>query len=499
MNVKVTKLIFVGLVIILVTWLWRCLNVATVIAQSVPLWSDPILLSNPEVDAWAPTIAVDTAGNVHIIWSQTMTLDPPPGEGDTLFYTRWNGTKWTQPVDVLISPGGEAAEWPDVAITPDSMLHVVWGTGGQGSKLFYARAPGCCADRPANWSEPVRLYMPILYSPVIVADEFGRLHVAGSSQETGDIIYLRSEDGGNTWSNPVNLFTGTRQPDEYAIWPRLAVDGQGRVHLVWTTLPYPGRAVVYARSDDGGLTWNQPQVIDTANQGGYISSSYGPIYIDVEARNQDELHLIWDGAPTIERNHIWSLDGGLTWSEPNLLFPEVTLVGRSGWNDMAFTSDNILHAVSMVSVGSPLHATWDGTHWSDTDHVSTTGPATSGTELLDLAISRGNTLHTVWLKKDHQPFTVWYAQGQTSAPELAIQALPMPTLIPEPTATPKTISPTTSAPRLPSTPSPQQPIENKSAGSTLFTNPLVALLASVLPALLLVGITSLAVNWRKNR
>jgi len=67
---------------------WRA---TTVIAQSETDWSEPRLLSDPLVDAWVPTIVTDVAGNVHVMWSQSMSDTPITGEGDTLYYTRWDG------------------------------------------------------------------------------------------------------------------------------------------------------------------------------------------------------------------------------------------------------------------------------------------------------------------------------------------------------------------------------------------------------------------------
>lgn len=474
-------------------WLWWYVGHAVIKAQHDVEWSDPVLLSSPEVDAWAPTIAVDRAGNVHVVWSQTMTPDPPTGEGDTLFYARWDGNSWTQPVDVLVSPMG-AAEWPDLAVTPDGMLHLVWGTGGQGSQLLYSQAPACCAVSPHNWSEPVSLYQPILSTPTIVADELGRLHVAYASSETGNILYQSSEDGGITWSAEAQIFSEIRTLGEYAIWPRLAVDARGRVHLVWTVLPWPGRAVLYARSDDGGRSWNQPELIDSADRGTYASDGYGPIYIDVEAKGIDEVHLIWDGAPTVERNHVWSSDGGETWSTRSLLFPEVSTTGRSGWNDMGFASDSTLHAVSLLSSGPPLHAMWDGVRWSASDRIVTQGPAASG-ELLQLAISRGSTLHVVWTKKTEQPFTVWYARGFTSAPELAAQALL--TLETGSISTPLAMSPETSLLATSPTAPPQQPVEPNVLKPALLASPVSPLLAGLLPALVLVAVVFLIAIRRR--
>ncbi len=112
-------------------------------AQSGVIWSEPKLLSDREVDSWPPTMVADAAGNVHVVWSQTMSRDSRlVGEGDSLFYRRWDGKEWSRPVNILVSPEG-GAEWPQLAITPDNMLHLIWGTGSRDSRLYYSQ----CACR----------------------------------------------------------------------------------------------------------------------------------------------------------------------------------------------------------------------------------------------------------------------------------------------------------------------------------------------------------------
>jgi hypothetical protein len=458
------------------------------------VWAEAGLLSNPEVDAWAPAIVADAAGNVHLVWSQTMGANPPPGEGDTLYYARWDGTKWTEPVDVLVSPQG-ALEWPDLAITPDGMLHLVWDTGGTSSVLFYAHAPACCANDVHQWSEPTALQGPMLGgASAILADQQGRLHIAYSSLDSGSVMYMYSNDGGQSWSRPVAISGTDLQSDEFTNWPRLAMDDRGRLHAVWTVMPWPGRAVMYARSDDGGLSWGKPTVIDTASRPDYANNSYGPIYIDVVTRGEDEVHLIWDGAPTVERNHIWSADGGKTWSKPILLFPEITDSGRSGFNDMAVDSAGTLHAIAL---GGPFHATWEDPVWSTSQRIPMPASVSSGAELVRLAISRGNTLHVVWLKKDARPFTVWYSRAQTTAPELPAQPLPIPT--PKPTRTPLpslSMIPTREVPS--PTPLPKELTVEIPPRPSLLTNPTTAALLGAAPAFLFI-VTIVLVRLRQKQ
>ena len=427
-----------------------------------------------------------------------MSGDPTSYGGDTLFYARWDGEVWSWPVDVLVSPRGSAAWYPDLAVTPDGTLHAVWNSAGAPGELMYSHAPACCADDPRNWSPPVSLGMPVLDAPALAADDQGRLHAAFASSETGNIVYRRSDDGGATWPVWVNILGEMYQADEYAIYPRLAVDARGRVHIVWTVLPWPGRLVMYARSDDGGDTWSEPQVIDSVYYGHYASAAtgpgWGPILIDVETFGEDEVHLMWDGAPTVERNHVWSSDGGETWSGPNLLFPETTGVGRSGWNDMVIDSTGTLH---VVSLGGPLYDTWPGGDPSRSTLIAQ-GRETEGAELMRIALSLGNQLHVVWHDKGTgQPYPVWYVAGEmVEVP--AVTAQPWPTVMPTPAlAAAPTVVPSPITESVKPTVRVQTDLDNDNLpDSRTSPNPAEAILIGLIPALLIVGLAFVVSIWR---
>jgi hypothetical protein len=494
---EMAKVASAALLVGLVLWLWGCRKATNVVAQSeTVVWSEPILLSDPKIDAWHPSVATDIAGNVHVMWSQTMSGDPANFGGDTLFYTRWDGEEWSPSVDILVSPRGAGAIFQDLAVTPDGALHVVWATFGGVSELMYAHAPACCADHPQNWSQPVSLGLSVLQTTALVADDRGRLHAAFASQDTGNIVYRRSDDGGATWPVWVDIVSVSYQDDEYAAYPRLAVDGRGRVHLVWTVEPWPGRLVMYARSDDGGDSWGEPQVIDSVYHGHYAGPDWGPTLIDVETFGEDEVHLIWDGAPTVERNHLWSFDGGQTWSGPDLLFPEISGVGRSGWNDMVVDSAGILHAVAL---GVPLYDTWPGGDLLHSAPIAQ-GRATEGAEWMRIALSLGNQLHVVWQDKGSgRPFPVWYVHGEIlEAP--AVAPRPLPTVMPTVTVAATPTAPHTSITDTTLTTGRVRP-EPELDNSRVFEhrtlrNPVEPLLIGLIPAALIVGIVFGVTIWR---
>lgn len=458
-------------------------------AQGTVTWTEAIALSEPNPAQGytnSPAIAADMAGNVHVVWGQ-VTLTPRLATGaDTLVYRRWDGQSWTDPIDVLTSPDEGATEFPELATTPDGMLHAAWSTSGASGKLWYAYAPACCANRATAWSTPQQLDAGILGGTIaMISDSRGRLHIAFAESDTSNIIYRRSDDSGATWSLRVTIPNGATGQDEFATYARLAADGQGRVHAVWSVQPWPGRRVMYARSDDGGDTWNTPTVIDEYDPERYLSAGYGPIWIDVEARGDSEVHLMWDGAPTVERNHVYSTDGGQTWSRPMTVFPEITLVGRNGWNDMAVDSAGTLHAVALIQ---PWHAQWANGAWSPSSKVANDGHA----ELMRVAVSLGNELHVVWNRfVPDQAGSVWYARGETNAPRMDAQALPtVPT-----TRTPAATLPARQTP----TASPT-PVQVPGDGQPPSTSPdaVTVLLLSTLPALTLVLLVA-GVQIRKRR
>jgi hypothetical protein len=210
--------------------------------------------------------------------------------------------------------------------------------------------------------------------------------------------------------------------------------------------------------------------------------------IDVASRGEDEVHIIWDGAPTVERNHIYSQDGGSTWSKPVITFPQITAVGRAGWNPMAFDGEGTLHAASL---GGPLHASWTPEGWSSAVDIAQVAYDGSG-EWLKLAVGLGNQLHVVWVDKDKLPNTVWYVGGVTSAPATAPEELPSY----QPTVTPA--SPAATAPPAATVAPPVrvEPLESSEPEAT--SSPAITLGISLAPAALVVGIV-IVVSLRRRR
>jgi hypothetical protein len=95
----------------------------------------------------------------------------------------------------------------------------------------------------------------------------GNLYMLASVDPPGpdpmDVHFVRSTDGGETWSQPLRI-----HPDDRAAWQwfgTLSIAPDGRLDVVWVesldgTSPNVGE-LTYARSRDGGFSWSTPVAV----------------------------------------------------------------------------------------------------------------------------------------------------------------------------------------------------------------------------------------------
>jgi hypothetical protein len=180
--------------------------------------------------------------------------------------------------------------------------------------------------------------------------------------ETAGLYYIRSEDSGATWSEPLWLdpdILPNHIPDSLSF----ELDENDGLHAVWF---YGTREeneipdwVRYAHSLDGGQTWSAPFLIDKQDDASNHKLSFaGPIMI-VQGHT---VHVIWAAGGLPHRYHRFSTDAGQTWSEPVHIFGELHGQAFDG-----FTVDGAGRVHFFGQIRYPMgiyHAYWNQDQWS---------------------------------------------------------------------------------------------------------------------------------------
>jgi hypothetical protein len=275
-----------------------------------------------------PAIAVDSSGNLHVVWSDTV------GSHD-LYYKKSTdgGATWTVTKRITWTSGYSI--YPTIAVDSSDNLHLVWrdDTGGN-NEIYYKKS----TDGGVTWTTSQRLTWTsgISWDPAIAISPSGNLHVVWYDGTGGnnEIYYKKSTNGGAKWSASQRL-TWTSGYSEY---PAVLVDSSGNVHVVWQAHIPVNSEIYYKRSTDGGATWTPSQRL-TWNS--YYSGSPA-IAVD----SSGNLHVVWyDSATTnFEIHYRKSTDGGTTWT------PSQRLTWTPGYSENP--------AIAVDSSGN-LHVVWD--------------------------------------------------------------------------------------------------------------------------------------------
>ena len=401
------------------------------------VWSQPVNISRTARPSWLPRIATDVAGNVHVTWTEPHY---PGTNGGSIYYAVWDGSSWSAPVR-LTPDYTEPALLSSMGIDSHGVIHVVFaGRWGQPDwRLYYTSAHAGQPWLPQSWSDPSITCLDLLgpYWNDMAIDSQDNLHVVTSGRlrdgNPGSVFYLRSSDGGQTWTEPLPLFDTSYSVTHI----RLAADAHDIIHLVWTDADVKtgdsGIRSFYMHSLDGGYTWSEPATV------GYEGSNW----LDVAVDRNNVIHLTWTGIDYrfwvyALAYHQWSSDGGASWSRPLPIsggLVEGLFTAGQGWADMAFDSDGNLHVAATHS-GELYHNCWDGRSWALPSKIPTGAFAFRPR----IATSEGNRLHVVWYETVSEDEAsgnseIYYSTALLGAPPIARQALPTPKAA-RPTRTP---------------------------------------------------------------
>ncbi len=273
----------------------------------------------------APAVSADGAvanntivqkdGTILIFYTETSSARRTP------YYvgSRDNGKTWNAPAPTIFTPPTRTTGFNSVAVDSDTEgnIHAIWGARAP-LAVFYARWDA----KTQRWSDTVRLAQikRKMGFGNVTTDRKGRVHAFWHDGENGtseiaEIMYARSENGGLTWSPQVMISTDDGRHSAFPIADYSGATGDNFA-IAWRDSVSRGTGgtqnwdLHISNTSDGGKTWSAPRVLI----GNADYESDPNLIVGKDGRMYIAFHIYQAGNPFNARvMYGYSTDGGNTW------------------------------------------------------------------------------------------------------------------------------------------------------------------------------------------
>lgn len=267
--------------------------------------SDPVLRSDADGNFYYSSLSSSTGGEVFKstnggqTWGspinaflgdkQWMAIDTTNGPGRGHIYQHWNfqfssvaNTSFTRSVNGGASYQNPVtgpfpySKWGTLAVAPNGNLYAVGATLNQDGHLFSVSTNAQFAgDTPTFQSQPINMGGTTVTgnSSVnpggltgqvnVAAAANGNIYMLASVNPAGadplDVMFIRSTDGGASWSTPVRVNNNPAGQNSYQWFGTMSVAPNGRIDAIWNDTGVDASNTLsvmrYAYSLDEGTTW----------------------------------------------------------------------------------------------------------------------------------------------------------------------------------------------------------------------------------------------------
>ncbi len=468
-------------------------------------WSIPINISNtPDATSTDPFLLADPAGGVHLFWAEKMDSTVPSNQADSIMYAYWDGTSWTNPVNLFFSPlsdGNPTAVFPRAVLDETGRIHLIWMSDPNDPKfsLNYSSANAWEAGNASAWEPPRVLADELVgaqYSEDIAYSPEQGLHISYATINQ-TVTYINSMDKGKTWSDPIDIHT-IQAADRGAANLLFLLAPPSQINLSWTEWDDSGngQALYFVRSLNNGKDWENPIILSERR-----GEEYERDYNSMTLLGQNQIVTIWEGGWRAYRQVQYSDDGGATWSDPIDVFPY--LIGDNGSVEYIRDSANNLHVfvANRIREGNTnrsgfglWHSVLEGgRRWRDPTLAIGDERFVKNMTNPKLAIVNGNKVVAVWYGS--QVNEIMVATGLIgNAPPIPSKPWVHPAQELTNTPVPGEIQPTST----PQAALPVLQIDPQDPGYVGFYNPAIDVLIGVAPVLLILTLLIVFVRQRRS-
>ncbi len=298
-------------------------------------WSDPANLDDnisPDGQAAeAPQVAMNNMGEAIIVWSQS------DGTTSQIFRSEYRNDSWTDPVDLMdnISPAGQNAFAPRVAMNEDGEAVIAWHQfDGTNIQIFRSEY------RAGSWTDPSGLNDSIspggqdAIIPIVAMDNNGDAIIGWRQSDGANTQVFRSEHRNGSWTDPSDLMDNNSPDGETVVNMRVAMGDNGEAVIVWSQ--FDGAINRIFRSEYRNNAWTDP-----ADLNDHISpDGSGASIPDVAMNNRGESIIVWQQTVLLNDQIFRSEYRDGAWIDLSELNEHISPGGQGSFNaDVAIGDD----------------------------------------------------------------------------------------------------------------------------------------------------------------
>ena len=279
--------------------------------------------------------------NIYVVWQESVTETLPEHNYDIFFIkSEDNGKTFSKAIN--LSNSSEFSERPQIAVSKNGIF-IVWTdtinpnnkeiifTKSEDNGKTFSKAVNISNNSKNSSSQEISVFNENVY---VVWQESDKSNIGESNE--GDIVFVKSIDGGNTFKDSILLVNNTIDA-----FPKIDSYGNN-VYIVWNNENKNSSGLFLVKSSDKGNNFDE--VIKLS-----VDNNFGESQISV---NKNEVLISWGGLLTknIDNIHyVKSNDNGNTFTDANTVSERI--IGFNDRNNYT-KSDNIIKNPVNVEIAS---------------------------------------------------------------------------------------------------------------------------------------------------
>ena len=279
--------------------------------------------------------------NIYVVWQESVTETLPEHNYDIFFIkSEDNGKTFSKAIN--LSNSTEFSERPQIAVSKNGIF-IVWTdtinpnnkeiifTKSEDNGKTFSKAVNISNNSKNSSSQEISVFNENVY---VVWQESDKSSIGESNE--GNIILIKSIDGGNTFKDSILLVNNTIDA-----FPKIDSYGNN-VYIVWNNENKNSSGLFLVKSSDKGNNFDE--VIKLS-----VDNNFGESQISV---NKNEVLISWGGLLTKNIDDIYyvkSNDNGNTFTDSNTVSERI--IGFNDRNNYT-KSDNIIKNPVNVEIAS---------------------------------------------------------------------------------------------------------------------------------------------------